>query len=148
VLDACAQFHLIDPKAAAWSREHTGGVFELHCYAVPKELYGDEQGMKEVFLTELVQIFPGLKGFRISAESFHMNNNFTAFYTGLYKARPSFSEKVKDFLIAGDWVKLPIPAMLMEAAASSGLLAANRILQKEGLRQEPIWTVPLEGILS
>ena len=148
VLDACTQFHEIDSEAAAWSRAQRGGVFELHCYAVPKELQGNEEGMKDAFRAELVEIFPELKGFRTWAESFHMNTNFTAFHTGSYRNRPTFSEKLDDFLVAGDWVKLPVPAMLMEAAASSGILAANRILRKEGLKPEPVWTVPLEGILA
>ena len=148
VLDACTQFHLIDAEAESWAKRYGGGVFELHCYAVPKELYGDEQKMKEAFLSELVEIFPTLRGFRMYAESFHMNTNFTAFHTGLYEGRPSFSDRLDDFLVAGDWVKLPIPAMLMEAAASSGVLAANRILRKEGLKPEPVWTVPLKGILA
>lgn len=78
VLDACTQFHQIDSEATAWSMEHSGGVFELHCYAVPKELYGDEKGMKAALLSELVQIFLELKGFRLWAESFHMNNNLHA----------------------------------------------------------------------
>lgn len=148
VLDACTQFHQIDSVATSWSQEHAGGVFELHCYAVPKELQGNEEAMKDAFLSELVEIFPELRGFKVWAESFHMNTNFTAFHTGLYGNRPTFSEKLDEFLVAGDWVKLPIPAMLMEAAASSGILAANRILRKEGLKPEALQTVPLEGVLA
>ena len=38
--------------------------------------------------------------------------------------------------------------MLMEAACTSALLAANAILQKEGLRAEPVYSVPLKGLLA
>lgn len=33
---------------------------------------------------------------------------------------------------AGDWVSLPFPATLLEGAAASGLLAANRVLAAAG----------------
>jgi uncharacterized protein with NAD-binding domain and iron-sulfur cluster len=38
--------------------------------------------------------------------------------------------------------------MLMEGAFSSGLLAANCVLAREGLAEEPIWSVPLRGIFA
>jgi isorenieratene synthase len=37
--------------------------------------------------------------------------------------------------------------MLMEAAATSGLLAANALLSREGLRSEAVYTVPTKGLL-
>ena len=38
--------------------------------------------------------------------------------------------------------------MLMEAAFSSGLVAANRILAADGLREELIESVPLRGLMA
>ena len=49
---------------------------------------------------------------------------------------------------APDWVALPVPAMLMEAACTSGVLSANGILESEGLCQEPVYTVPPRGLLA
>ena len=77
-----------------------------------------------------------------------MRNDFTAFHTGLYRDRPTHTTGVEGLLLAGDWVKLPVPAMLMEAACTSGLLAANEILGREGLQQEPIYTVPVRGLFA
>jgi isorenieratene synthase len=45
-------------------------------------------------------------------------------------------------------VKLPLPAMLMEAAATSALLAANAILRADGAREVQVWSVPPRGILA
>jgi isorenieratene synthase len=50
-------------------------------------------------------------------------------------------------MLAGDHVRLPAPASLMEAAAMSGRLAANAIFEREGLRQLAIPTVALKGPL-
>jgi hypothetical protein len=38
--------------------------------------------------------------------------------------------------------------MLMEAATTSALLSANAILAKEGLRPEPVFSVPLKGLFA
>jgi len=38
--------------------------------------------------------------------------------------------------------------MLMEAAFTSGAIAANHILEKEGLRENLLVSVPAKGILA
>ena len=56
--------------------------------------------------------------------------------------------RIPDFSVCGDWVKLPVPAMLMEAACSSAHFAVNAIFRREGLREEPIFTVPEKGLFA
>jgi isorenieratene synthase len=55
---------------------------------------------------------------------------------------------VANFFLAGDWVKIHTPAMLMESAFTSGLIAANHLLAQQGLQEEPIHSVPRRGILG
>jgi hypothetical protein len=38
--------------------------------------------------------------------------------------------------------------MLMEASCTAGMLSANEILAAEGLRPEPLYTVPRKGLLA
>ena len=65
-------------------------------------------------------------------------------YTTLFRSTTT----ADNLLFAGDWVKMPFPCGLMERAVSSGLLAANAILQKEGAQRRPILSVNPEGILK
>jgi carotenoid phi-ring synthase / carotenoid chi-ring synthase len=51
-------------------------------------------------------------------------------------------------MLAGDWVKMPFPCGLMERAVSSGFLAANEILYREGLQRRSLLTVNPEGMLQ
>jgi len=51
-------------------------------------------------------------------------------------------------MLAGDHMRLDVPAALMEAAVMSGRLAANAILSREGLQEEPIPTVASKGPLA
>jgi len=77
-----------------------------------------------------------------------VKDDFTAFHTNLYKTRPTVKTEVENLFLAGDWVKLENPAMLMEAATTSALYAANSIFSKEGLKEEAILSVPLKGLLA
>jgi isorenieratene synthase len=43
---------------------------------------------------------------------------------------------------------MPFPCGLMERAVSSGLLAANAVLQREGVQRRPILSVNPEGVLK
>ena len=66
----------------------------------------------------------------------------------MYTERPETGTGVAGLYCAGDWVKLPVPTMLMEAACTSGLFAANEILRECGLREERIDSVPLRGLMA
>lgn len=147
VLDAVTAYHRITEQAEAWAQGHDGSVIELHCYAVPDDIAGDDEVGRLLF-DELLTYFPELEGARIVHEHLQVNANFTAFHVGMHSERPTTSTDVEGVYLAGDWVKTPLPAMLMEAAFSSGLLAANAVLAAESLQQNPVYSVPQRGILA
>lgn len=146
VLDAVSVVHRVEKEAAEWAREHSGSVLELHCYAVPDEL--EEAELHQKLLAELETFFPETEGLRIFFESYQVKRDFTAFHVGMYEGRPTVETVVPGFYAAGDWVKLPFPAMLMEAACAAGLVAANAILREYGLRQTLVESVPLRGLMA
>lgn len=145
VLDAYAAYHRLEVESAEWATRHHGAVHEVHCYAVPEGMPDDE--VKAKLVAELRATFPELKGMAIRHEHFQLRRDFTSFHAGLHANRPTVETPVDGLVCAGDWVRLPFPAMLLEAAASSGLLAANALLAREGLRLEPVASVPLNGLL-
>ncbi len=146
VLDAVSAVHRIEAEARDWSERHSGSVIELHCYAVPEGL--GESELREELLSELEIFFPEVHGQTIRFEHYQVNRDFTAFHLGQYAARPGVETAVPGFYAAGDWVKLPFPAMLMEVSCASGLLAANGILRECGLRQTLVESVPLRGLMA
>jgi isorenieratene synthase len=147
VLDSVTFYHRFDRASAQWAKESGGGVYELHCYALPPEMQ-DESKLKGAFLAELYQYFPDLQNARIFREHLQVKHDFAAFHTGLHRTRPEFTTAIPNFYLAGDWVKIPTSAMLMEAAFTSGLLCANSILAQHGLQEEPVYSVPLKGIFA
>jgi len=148
LLDAFTAYHRVESDSAEWVARHggTGGIYELHCYAVPDGLEAPE--IKATLLNEMTRFFPELTGLSVVHEHFQLPRNFTAFHVGQYADRPTVETGVPGLYCAGDWVKLPFPAMLLECAASSGLWAANGILREAGLREEPVLGVPLRGLLA
>ena len=147
MLDSVTIYHQMEKSARTWVDQHGGGIFELHSYAVP-DGWNDPAAIRAQLLKEFSIYFPELNGFTIRHEYLQVRDDFTAFHTGLYKNRPTAITKIDGLYLCGDWVRLPIPAMLMEAATSSALYAVNDILRKEKLQEEPVFSVPQKGILA
>ena len=156
LLDAVTFVDQVEAESRAWvesrrAEGRDGGVFELHCYAVPEDLPAGEAGeaaIREWFWNELLRYFPDLAGAESVHEAFYVRRDFPAFHVGQHASRPTVETELDNLCLAGDWVRLPFPAMLMEAAYSSGLLAANAICRREGLREEAVWTVPTRGFMA
>ena len=146
ILDSVTIYHRMEKTSEEWVKQNGGGIFELHSYAVPDDF--PEAEVRNQFLKEFEEYFPEIKGYKIKYEYLQVKDDFTAFHTSLYKNRPGVKTDVENLFLAGDWVKLENPAMLMEAATTSALYCANYILAKEKLKQEPIFSVPLKGILA
>lgn len=146
-LDSITFYHRMEKESAAWSKEHNGGIFELHSYAVPKDLVSDEE-VKAQLLKETYHYFPELEGMEIVHQYFQHRDDFPGFHTGQYATRPEVNTGVPGLYLAGDWVKMKNCTMLMEAAYTSGALAANYIITEEKLQENPLISVPLKGILA
>ncbi|HAA53663.1 MAG TPA: hypothetical protein DCE42_02845 [Myxococcales bacterium] len=146
LLDAIAFYHRLEKESTAYVEKEGGAVLELHCYAVPDDIPEDE--IRTHFLKELHAFFPELKDATIRQEYMQVRQDFTAYHVGQYEHRPTTETPVPNLFFAGDWVKLPYPAMLMEGACMSGTLAANQICQQENIQETPVWSVPPKGFFA
>jgi isorenieratene synthase len=146
-LDSITLYHAVDPAFGAWARESGGGVYELHCYSLPRERL-DAREVRNGLLSEVPLHLPDLAGMKVIHEHLQMNRDFTAFHTGMHAERPGPLTAARGLVLAGDWVKLPVPAMLMEAACTSAIIAVNAIFDATGVRQEPLWSVPEKGLFA
>jgi isorenieratene synthase len=146
LLDAVAFVDRTDPRARRWRHERGGSVLELHCYAVPDDVPADAvaSGLRD----ELAALVPGAGALRVIESHLQLRDDFTALHVGMQRERPGVASGHPRLWFAGDWVALPIPAMLMEAAHTSARLAVNRICEAEGREGFPVWTVPRRGLLA
>jgi len=146
ILDSVTIYHRMERSSGEWVKKNGGGIFELHSYAVPDDFPQAE--IRNQFLKEFEEYFTEIKGYKVKYENLKEKKNITEFNTNLYKTRPTVKTEVENLFLAGDWVKLESPAMLMEAATTSALNSANLIFNKEGLKEEPLLSVPLKGLLA
>jgi carotenoid phi-ring synthase / carotenoid chi-ring synthase len=147
MLDSVTLFHRIDRASAQWAKQNDGSVIELHCYALPTGR-GGEEAVREGLLEEVKRYLPELRGARVLHQHLQVRDDFTAFHVGMHADRPGTRARPGTLLFAGDWVKIRPPAMLMEAACTSAILAVNEILHAEGLREEPVLSVAEKGVLA
>jgi isorenieratene synthase len=146
ILDSVTVYHRMEKSSEEWVRKNGGGIFELHSYALPDDF--PEKEVREQLLKEFEKYFPEIIGHKVMYEYLRVKDDFTAFHTNLFKYRPAVKTEIENMYLAGDWVKLDCPAMLMEAATTSAMYSVNDIFQNEGLQQEPVFSVPLKGILA
>jgi isorenieratene synthase len=146
--DSLALYSQFQEPFISWARRTRGSVIEIHAYAIAPELQKPASEIRRVMWRELMAMLPELDGARLLHDVFQQQSNFTRWAPGDHARRPGTTTAIPNLLLAGDHVRLEVPAALMEAAVLSGRLAANAILAQEGLRQEQIPTVPLKGPLA
>ena len=146
--DSITLYHRIQDDYKAWAEDTGGSVVELHAYCYKEAEFPSQQDVIDTFEQELYEIVPALQGATMLHREVVNQKNFSGFPPGSFPNRPSSSTSTPNLMFAGDWVKMPFPCGLMERAVSSGLLAANEILQREGLQRRVLYSVMPEGVLQ
>lgn len=146
LLDNISLYHLFEDESRDWAQRSGGSVVELHAYAVPHD--AAEADIRKELLQALHVLYPETVALEILEERYLARQDCPAFAPGSFASRPEVHTPWKDVVLAGDFVKLPIPSALMERATAAGFLAANTLLAQDRVRPEPILSVPLRGMLS
>ena len=145
-LDNISLYHQFEDESREWAQRTGGSVVELHAYALPAAL--DEQELKRDLLAGLHAYLSRVPRGPDARGSIPDARDCPSFYPGSYASRPTVATPWPGLVLAGDFVKLPIPSALMERAAASGFLAASTILNGYDVRPEPLWSVAPRGVLA
>ncbi|MGD8148794.1 FAD-dependent oxidoreductase [Ornithinimicrobium sp. Y1694] len=158
LLDNVTVLERFEDGAAAWTAEHGGSVVEMHGYAVdpvrdaalagegPRGL--DLAVVRERLMAALHEVYPETRGLGVVHEELLIEDDCGLVGTGAWRERLTVETPYPGLVLAGDGLRVDWPIALMERAAVTGVLAANRLLAGWGVRGEDIWTVPLQGILK
>ncbi len=145
-LDNISLYHLFEDESAEWAERHNGSVVELHAYGVDSGV--TEPEMRKDLMHAFLSFYPEFEGMEIVEERFLMRGDCPAFAPGSDAVRPDVSTAHDGITLAGDFVRMALPTALMERAVASGFLAANTLLAPQGIRPEPIHSIPLSGLLG
>lgn len=146
--DSITLYHRIQNQFKEWSARTGGSVIELHSYCYKEKDFPTQAALLETFENELYEVVPELKGAAVLHRQLVNQKNFSGYPPNSYGDRPVSQSEITNLMYAGDWVKMPFPCGLMERAITSGLLAANTIIKKEGLARRPILSVNPEGVFK
>lgn len=146
--DSITLYHRIQEQYIDWANRTGGSVVELHAYCYKEKDFPTQQALLTTFEQELYEIVPGLQSATMLHRELVNQKNFSGYPPNSYADRPETSTDIPNLLFAGDWVKMPFPSGLMERAVSSGLLAANEVLHREGLQRRSLLSVNPEGVLK
>ncbi|MDP5338844.1 MAG: FAD-dependent oxidoreductase, partial [Nodularia sp. (in: cyanobacteria)] len=136
--DSITLYHRIQQQFIDWSERTGGSVVELHAYCYKEKEFPTQGALLATFEQELYEIVPELKQATMLHREIVNQRNFSGYPPQSYAERPESSSGIANLMFAGDWVKMPFPCGLMERAVSSGLLAANEILYREGLQRRSL----------
>ncbi len=139
--DSIALYHRLQTQFIEWSKKTGGSVVELHAYCYKEKDFPTQDILLQTFEQELYKIVPKLSQANLLHRELVNQKNFSGYPPNSYNNRPETVTEIDNLFLAGDWVKMPFPCGLMERAVSSGLLAANAILEKEGLQRRTLLTV-------
>lgn len=145
-LDNISLYHLFEDESREWVARNGGAVVELHAYGVPFDAV--EQDIREDLMQAFTRFYPEFSGANILDERFLMRGDCPGFAPGSDASRPDVATAHEGIALAGDFVRLQSPTALMERAVASGYLAANTLLAPYDIKPEPIYSVPLHGILG
>lgn len=145
-LDSVTLYHRIERAAGQWARRSGGSVLELHAYAAPAGV--DAADLTKRMWSELGVLWPETTGMTILDVEERVGDDAPAFAPGSDATRPGVRSDADGLYLAGDWVRVPFPAALMERAAGSAILAVNAILEKHGARPGPLLSVAPRGLLA
>ncbi|PSM47035.1 UDP-galactopyranose mutase [Chroococcidiopsis sp. CCALA 051] len=146
--DSITLYHRIQEPYIEWANKTGGSVVELHAYCYKEKEFPNQQALLTTFEQELYEIVPQLQQAKMLHRELVNQKNFSGYPPNSYSDRPETSTEIPNLIFAGDWVKMPFPCGLMERAVSSGLLAANEILHREGLQRRSLFSVNPEGMLK
>jgi isorenieratene synthase len=146
MLDNISLYHLFEGESRRWAARTGGAVVELHGYGLPQGV--DEASVRRELLEGLHQLYPELRGARVLSERFLLRQDCPSFAPGSFQKRPPVETPFPQVVLAGDFVRLPIPTALMERAATSGFMAANQLLAGWEVQGQDIWSVPRRGLMA
>ncbi len=140
-LDNISVLERYEREAADWADQHGGSVVELHAYSISE----DSPEVRKALDSRLYELFPETADARVVHEITLCRNDCPRLAPGDFAARPSVRTPQDGLVLAGDGIRIDLPVALMERAATTGVFAANTLLERFGVSGHDIFTVPVRG---
>ena len=145
-LDNVSVLERFEDHATRWSEAHDGSVVELHAYALPEGTA--EVDLRQRMLAELHRVYPETAALDVVHDEWLVAADCVLVGLEPWRSRPGVRTPDPRVLLAGDAVRCDLPVALMERAATTGWMAADRLLAGWGERGHGVWSVPMGSRLG
>lgn len=116
-------------------------MVELHAYSVSE----DTPQLRRDMLGRLHELYPETASASIVTEKTLTREDCPRLGPGDFATRPTVRTSTPGLALAGDGIRIDLPVALMERAATTGVAAANVLLDRFGVRGHDMYTVPVRG---
>ncbi len=140
-LDNISVLERYEREAAQWAARTGGSVVELHAYSVTES----DTAVRAALLARMHELYPETASAAIVDERLLRKQDCPRFAPGDFADRPTVPTPDPRIMLAGDGIRVDLPVALMERAATTGWIAANRLLANFGLAGHDLYTVPTRG---
>ena len=142
-LDNVSVVDRFEEHATRWTEAHGGSVVELHAYALPDGT--DPDVLRGELLDALHRVYPEVATLSVVHEEWLVEDDCVLVGLEPWASRPGVRTPDDRLVLAGDAVRVDLPVALMERAATTGWMAADRLLAGWGLPGHGVWSVPMGG---
>lgn len=139
-LDNVSMMHQFEDSARRWAARRGGSVVELHAYAVDHD--HDEQALRTELAAMQDLIHPELADAATLGEEWIVQDDCHLVDTSPWRNRPTVKTPSDMVMLAGDGIRCDFPVALMERAATTGVQAANALLESWQVAGQDIFTAP------
>lgn len=140
-LDNISVLNRYEHEAMSWAQRTGGSVVELHAYSVAE----DTPELRARLDARLHELYPETATAGVMHQSTLCRSDCPRLGPGDFANRPTVATAQQGLVLAGDGIRIDLPVALMERAATTGLAAANTLLQRFGVRGHDLYTVPVRG---
>lgn len=140
-LDNISVLNRYEREASAWADRTGGSVVELHAYSVSE----DTPQLRSDMLARLHALYPETASARVVVEKTLTRNDCPRLAPGDFASRPTVRTPTPGLALAGDGIRIDLPVALMERAATTGIAAANTLLDRFGVKGHDMYSVPVRG---
>jgi isorenieratene synthase len=145
-LDSITLYDRFEGESRRFALRTGGSVVQLQAFGLEGER--DDASIRVELKSTLARLYPELDRLEPVHEVYLRGHDGPSFAPGSGATRVRVATPYGNIAIAGDHVKVPFPTALMERAASSGIMAANALLDRWDVRGEVLYTIPPRGFIA
>lgn len=146
IVDNFFWLHRLQTVYQDWARQTGGSAIEMHIYGPPEILAKPDATLLAQTLQDVHRAFPELRGHRIHMTLQRNEPTHTLF--SVEENHLGVQTKWQNLFLCGDWVWHPVPALYLERAVSTGMAAANEVLQARNLPPWPLMPHPQPEVIA